>query len=391
MLMKERLYNNFCRILKNKKIAKLLADFFYRMIYLCYRFKRILVKKYVSEIKPSDAFRYISNIREKPTSNPETVTLEMDEKIDLSIIVPAYNVEEYIDDCIKSIKNQVTKSSIEIIIVNDGSTDSTDDIIKRIDDERIIYIIQENKGLSAARNAGLNHATGRYVLFVDSDDILETSSIDMLMNEAANNNADIVVGGYYTFSNDNDKQYFVGERKEIENDPARAVQNMGFAWGKVCRRELFHHLRFPEGAWYEDTIICNVLYRMCKTMIVIDKPVCGYRINPKGISKTAGNSVKALDHLWVLFDAIEQAHNNHLEDDDVAYALAKGHLSNLMYHRLRKLDDKIKENAFVTACCLLDNIRPVRLAIDESGVQRDLEIAFVNRNYKLWKLVSFII
>ncbi len=232
--MKERLYNNFCRILKNKKIAKLLADFFYRMIYLCYRFKRILVKKYVSEIKPSDAFRYISNIREKPASNPETVTLEMDEKIDLSIIVPAYNVEEYIDDCIKSIKNQVTKYSIEIIIVNDGSTDSTDDIIKRIDDERIIYIIQENKGLSAARNAGLNHATGRYVLFVDSDDILETSSIDMLMNEAANNNADIVVGGYYTFSNDNDKQYFVGERKEIENDPARAVQNMGFAWGKYA-------------------------------------------------------------------------------------------------------------------------------------------------------------
>lgn len=126
-------------------------------------------------------------------------------------------------------------------------------------------------------------------------------------------------------------------------------------------------------------------------MIVIDKPVCGYRINPKGISKTAGNSVKTLDHLWVLFDAIEQAHNNHLEDDDVAYALAKRHLSNLMYHRLRKLDDKIKENAFVTACCLLDDIRPVKLTIDESGVQRDLEEAFVNRNYKLWKLVSFII
>ncbi len=389
--MKERLYNNFCRILKNKKIAKLLADFFHGIIYLYYRFKRILVKKYVSEIKSSDAYRYISNIREKTISNPEIITLEMNKKVDLSVIIPAYNVEKYIEDCIKSVKNQATKYNIEIIIINDGSTDGTDDIIKRIDDERILYITQKNKGLSAARNTGLNHATGKYVLFVDSDDILEDNSIDMLMNEAANNNADIVVGGYYIFSNDNDKQYFVGERKEIENDPARAVQNIGFAWGKVCRRELFHHLRFPEGAWYEDTIICNVLYRMCRTMIVIDKPVCGYRINPKGISKTAGNSVKTLDHLWVLFDAIEQAHNNHLEDDDVAYALAKRHLSNLMYHRLRKLDDKIKENAFVTACCLLDDIRPVKLTIDESGVQRDLEEAFVNRNYKLWKLVSFII
>ena len=113
----------------------------------------------------------------------------------ISIIVPVYNVELYIEDCLKSLINQTYKN-IEIIIVIDGSTDESEKICEkyRLLDNRILIIRQVNKGLSEARNTGIKHARGKYVIFVDSDDWLEKSAVFDLLEATLKEKAEVVIG-----------------------------------------------------------------------------------------------------------------------------------------------------------------------------------------------------
>lgn len=123
----------------------------------------------------------------------EIINLPTNEHVDLSIIMPAYNVEKYIKEAIDSVLNQKTKYNYELIIVNDGATDNTKKIIQSIESDKIKYIEQKNQGLSGARNTGINNAVGKYITFMDSDDLLEDGSIEIMMDALINNKADVVV------------------------------------------------------------------------------------------------------------------------------------------------------------------------------------------------------
>lgn len=109
----------------------------------------------------------------------------------VSIIVPVYNVEDYIDRCITSLVNQ-TYSNIEIIIVNDGSEDKSVKICESYKKRNIKIIHQKNLGLSEARNTGIKNASGKYILFVDSDDYIENNSVEILANAFLNKDIDVV-------------------------------------------------------------------------------------------------------------------------------------------------------------------------------------------------------
>lgn len=154
---------------------------------------------------------------------------------------------------------------------------------------------------------------------------------------------------------------------------------------------MFNNIRFPMGKWYEDTIICNVLFRMPCKMVVLSEIVYDYRINYGGISRTARGSIKSLDHYWVMEDAIKQAGNNNIRNDKVLYNLAFGHLSSLLYRRVSKLDDKVIEDVFVLACELINNIKPSEYEVKGRIINKDIQHAFETYNYKLWKLASFIV
>lgn len=123
--------------------------------------------------------------------------------VNISVIVPIYNVEKYLDECIKSICNQ-TFTNFEIIAINDGSTDSSLSIIEEyaIKDSRIRIINQNNKGISAARNEGLKEAKGSYILFVDSDDYILPNTLSSLWECAQATDAEIVIGNVWSFYND---------------------------------------------------------------------------------------------------------------------------------------------------------------------------------------------
>ena len=128
-------------------------------------------------------------------------------KTKVSVIVPIYNAEMYIDKCIQSIINQ-TLRDIEIILVDDGSTDRSFEISNKYakKDERIKIIKQKNKGVGAARNYGVSIATGKFITFIDSDDFVEIDMLEILYNAAINNNCDIIFSGIKIINN-NDIEY----------------------------------------------------------------------------------------------------------------------------------------------------------------------------------------
>ena len=117
-------------------------------------------------------------------------------KKDISIIVPIYNAEKYIKKCVESLLRQ-TKEELEIILINDGSTDQTEKIIKTFQDPRIRYFKNKNQGIGKTRNFGIQKAEGEYISFVDSDDTLEKTACEELYQKAKKDNLDVVVCNYY--------------------------------------------------------------------------------------------------------------------------------------------------------------------------------------------------
>lgn len=177
--MKQRMYNTFSRIFKNHVIAKVLSEVGYALLMAYYMVARNFVKSRKKKIY--DALKVREELlREYPIENMESeiINLPTNEHVDLSIIMPAYNVEKYIKEAIDSVLNQKTKYNYELIIVNDGATDNTKKIIQSIESDKIKYIEQKNQGLSGARNTGINNAVGKYITFMDSDDLLEDGSIN---------------------------------------------------------------------------------------------------------------------------------------------------------------------------------------------------------------------
>ena len=389
--MKQRIFNTFYRITKNKTIANILTFLGYSVLLMYYYVARIFLRKGLN-ISKEEAFKKVNEVSKKPIKKYTLNKRIIDENIDLSIIVPAYNVSKYIDGCIYSIINQNTNYKYELIIVNDGSTDDTlTKIEKYKDNENIKIINQENAGLSGARNSGIDIARGKYLFFVDSDDILVENAIEDLMKTAYQHNADIVQGAYYTFNENGEKFFYDIKSVVIDREKTGdLIEGPGFAWGKVFKTELFENVRFPLGYWYEDTIISYVIYRLCKKYVAISDYVYGYRINTQGITFSAKKSPRAIETYWVVEECINIVKELGIEFDYDMYCGTVIHLSNLLYRRIHSLNDEAIKNTFILASYLMKDIG-IKDSKNKSIIFRDIEKAFKTQNYKLWKLASFVI
>ena len=188
----------------------------------------------------------------------------------ISVIVPVYNVADYLEYSLNSIQQQ-SYQQLEIILVDDGSTDDSSSICKKYlnQDLRFKYIYQENAGLSAARNTGITAASGEYITFVDSDDWLDTSAIEILYRNLKKYDADIAAGNYNMYNDskqefsfkvfDSDYREQVYADKEIMYQFAeQEMKDMAWACSvmKLYKRDLFEGLRFPLGKNVEDT--CHI-------------------------------------------------------------------------------------------------------------------------------------
>ncbi|VSB04388.1 glycosyl transferase family protein [Streptococcus pneumoniae] len=221
----------------------------------------------------------------------------MDDKI--TVIVPVYNVENYLRKCLDSIITQTYKN-IEIVVVNDGSTDASGEICKEFAemDHRITYIEQENAGLSAARNTGLNNMSGNYVTFVDSDDWIELDYVETLYKKITEYQADIAVGNYYSFNESEGMFYFhisgdsyyekVYDNVSIFENLYETQEMRSFAlisaWGKLYKARLFEQLRFDIGKLGEDGYLNQKVYLLSEKVIYLNKSLYAYRIRKGSLS-----------------------------------------------------------------------------------------------------------
>ncbi|MGF2028553.1 glycosyltransferase [Lactococcus lactis] len=209
----------------------------------------------------------------------------------VSVIVPVYNVEEYIRECIKSIQVQ-TYSNLEIIVVNDGTKDKSIEIIKDLieTDSRIRVISQPNQGLSAARNTGIENATGKYVAMIDSDDKIKPDFIKHLFDVADSQNADIVRGSFRDFDGNipdgwisdftTDQKLGLNVLNEfLDNNTSFVV------WSSLYNIDFLntHNLRFIPGILLEDGDFTTRAYLKAEKVVTTDYMDYQYRIRPGSI------------------------------------------------------------------------------------------------------------
>ncbi len=201
----------------------------------------------------------------------------------ISVVVPVYKVEKYLDRCVQSILSQMF-SNFELILVDDGSPDNCGSMCDAYakQDPRVQVIHKENGGLSDARNVGKSAAKGEYILFVDSDDYIAPLLMDTLYNLAKKYHADIVCGGAYNCYQDKEISQF-SEKKELVFDGVTALQKMlqgqdlpGSAWGKLYSKELCNQLDFQVGKYYEDAFFQVDMFPMAKTVAVTTEPLYYY-------------------------------------------------------------------------------------------------------------------
>lgn len=228
----------------------------------------------------------------------------------LSIIVPVYNVEAYIDKCIKSILNQ-TFEDFELILVDDGSPDNCGKICDTYAslDQRIKVIHQNNSGLSSARNTGLKYSTGKYIAFCDSDDYIDARMYEILIDAQKKYDADIVKCGCNRFiqnkitSTKNFDEFQV--IKTTKKNPfllSLYYSNTLYivVWNAIYRSNIVKNITFPEGFINEDQYASGMYLFQAKTLVTVDKPLYFYRQNFDGLSKKEAPMKKPLDALVTL-------------------------------------------------------------------------------------------
>lgn len=216
----------------------------------------------------------------------------MDSKV--SIIIPIYNVEEYLEQCIDSVLAQ-THKEIEVILVDDGSPDNCGAICDNysMKDSRIRVIHKKNGGLSSARNAGLDIATGEYIMFIDSDDFIEQDMVEALLTLKAESSADIVCCGAYQYSKG--KQPYIIKRTVSKNKIETYGQSDALkklilrtidcsSCNKLYPKELIGSTRFIDGRNNEDRPFLFELYQRCNTIAYCNKVYYYYRVREGSIT-----------------------------------------------------------------------------------------------------------
>lgn len=234
----------------------------------------------------------------------------------VSVIVPVYNTEKYLNKCLDSLVNQ-TLQELEIVIINDGSKDSSPDVIQAYMDkypDKFVYRTQENSGQAVARNKALGLCTGTYVGFLDSDDFVKEDMFQRMYEKAVEEDADYVACGYTDITYEEDRQ--VELQHYVASRVARKTKDMfrgalASPFLHLYRRSILEEsgVRFPEGVIYEDTAFYLNLIPYCKKLAVIEEPLA-YRVRHSNSTMTTFKAFKVAQ-IFPVLDAAIQFYKDH--------------------------------------------------------------------------------
>lgn len=279
----------------------------------------------------------------------------------ISVIVPVYNTEKYLDICVESLVKQ-TYENIEILLLDDGSTDSCgkkcDDWAKK--DARIRCIHKSNEGLSETRNRGLKEAKGQYIAWVDSDDYVDETFLSVLYGQLLTNEADISMCSFYDVQGEEltfeaatricNAIYSADEFME----KIYTVGAFSVVWNKLAKKETYQGVVYPKGRRFEDSASMRTLMGNCKKIVVCDKPLYFYRRHAGSITKKEKSAKETAAYLYEFCQWLEEDINVYQEENnDRLRFLASKHLCAaiiLYYGELDKADKKVfkeKYNKYV--------------------------------------------
>ena len=269
----------------------------------------------------------------------------------VSIIIPVYNVEPYLRQCLDSVLGQTFKN-FEVLLVNDGSSDSSGDICREYveKDSRFHYFEKENGGLSDARNYGIERAQGEYLTFIDSDDFVNEKHLENLFLASRLTNADITIGGFSRFENGTFWLYQdrFSSDSLVSFTSAQAIQhldsmfdvpflNFSIVCGKLFKRDLFKGLRFQYGKYAEDQFIIWKLYLKASSIYTFNVDSYVYRINKNGLSSVF--SLKHLDYIEALEERIKSTKD--LEGIDINLSF------NMYRYVLQRILGQLEEHDYI--------------------------------------------
>lgn len=240
----------------------------------------------------------------------------------ISVIIPVFNTSKFLNKCVNSVLKQTYKN-LEVVLIDDGSTDNSgilcDDFAKA--DKRVVTIHKQNGGLSSARNVGLDTATGEFIAFVDSDDFVEPTMIEVLLNNIIKAGSDISICSF-AMETETGKPYAdtpplknetfsKSEALALLNEPRQ--DRFTVAWNKLYRKRLFDNLRYPEGKIHEDQWLAHKLFFKAGKVSTITDKLYHYVVHEGSIMQSS-NPIKHFDDIDALFDRIEFYKTNNLKE-----------------------------------------------------------------------------
>jgi len=319
----------------------------------------------------------------------------------ISIIVPVYKVEKYIDKCINSILNQTYKK-LEIILVDDGSPDNSGKICDSFakQDNRIKVIHKENGGVSSARNKGLEVASGQWITFVDSDDWIENDFCELLLNNAITYNADIVLCGYNRVTLSGvDKIRNTNKIIEIdENEYLKNVLNpqtgFGFCHMKLYKHKCIKNIEFKEGLPVgEDALFNEQISKKIKKAIFLEKSLYNYRINDDSVVRRFDKNYtkKYLESMKITKEYIFENYKENKEIIQNYYNFVAYHVLlvtvNYCYNKENKEKNKVK---LLKEICNIPEFKEGIIKSNYNNLSITRKITLFTIKHKLYLLTGFI-
>ena len=334
--MIEGFYFRFYKLTHSEALSVLLAYAARFLFFIRFLVKRLMLKKESVKITEQEALDILNKTSPDLGVKPDYSMAPQDDNCDLSVIVPVYNHIDVLERCIDSLVNQKTGFTYELILVDDGSTDGAQNLVDRYcSHENVSVIHQQNGGIAAARNTGIYHARGKYLMFVDCDDYVHKDIIETLMQKAVQDNADVVMCAHALVKVSNGvttnrlPNVFPSKNLHGYTNGAEIMNYNGLPWGKVYSRELFENVRFFPGYWYEDTIIHSLIFTQCNKYIYLPKIEYEYQWHETNYSHTQGdkNQVKTIDRYWLLKAILERYDELELKKNARFYTMLLKHFS----------------------------------------------------------------
>jgi len=314
--------------------------------------------------------------------------------IDLSIIVPVYNAESYLKRNLESLIIQNTHYQYEVICINDGSSDNSLSIINRMCQKypSILRVYtQENCGISAARNKGLELANGNYVGFVDNDDYVSPDYVETILNVAYKNSVDLVQTGFKSVKTDGSTFSTNCYADKIINKKDISVylhEIQGYIWGGCMKKDLFSDMRFPIGFWYEDMITRMLLIRKTNSIAIVGKTLYFKLIHKENASKILWKNadIKSADQYWLARSFSEYSLNKmNMSIDTTLVKVLLTEWSIWLWGRTRSLSRKVRKSLFILAADYFCSLKYNQLINDK--YLDEIRTCFESKQFQKWELL----